>query len=222
MRSAPSWRRHLCGALALGGALLGAPGCQGKGETPAALRSIELVDQDGTVVGESSLAGQVLVLSFMFTSCPTVCPKLTQLLADARADLPNDVRERVRFVSVSVDPDNDTPEALKAFAKRHGADVPEWSFVRVAEQDLQILSSRLVVFEPGAPRGPAAHNLALYLFDRRGRLVQRYSGATTQPEQLAREIVALDGLKQPTAHAAGEQGRHVTLLPTSRPIRNQP
>ncbi len=167
-------------------------------------------------MGEGSLAGQVLLLSFMFTSCPTVCPKLTQLLADARADLPTDVRGRVRFVSVSVDPDNDTPEALKAFAKRYGADVPEWRFVRIAEQDLQILSSRLVVFEPGSPRGPAAHNLALYLFDRRGRLVQRYSGTTTQPEQLAREIVALDGLEQPTAHAAGEPGSHAVLRPTSR------
>jgi cytochrome oxidase Cu insertion factor (SCO1/SenC/PrrC family) len=172
-----------------------------------ALQNIELIDQDGRDVGASSLSGQVLVLSFMFTSCPTVCPKLTRLLADTRAQLPDDVRDRVRFLSVSVDPDNDAPEALKAFAKRHGADVPEWRFVRVHEQDLQILASRLVVFEPGTPRGPAAHNLTLYLFDRRGRLVQRYSGTTTQPEQLAREIVALDGLSQPTAHAAGEPAR---------------
>jgi protein SCO1/2 len=206
----------LCGALALGWALFGASGCEGRGESPAALQNIELVDQDGRDVRASSLSGQVLVLSFMFTSCPTVCPKLTQLLVDARRHLPNDMRERVRFLSVSVDPENDTTDALKAFAKRHGADVPEWRFVRMGDRDLQLLSSRLVVFEPSAPRGPAAHALSLYLFDRRGRLVQRYGGTTTQPEQLAREIVALDGLEQPSAHADGARNRHTTLRMTSQ------
>lgn len=135
------------------------------------------------------------MLSFMFTSCPSACPRLTRLLDGARVRLPDDVRARVRFLSVSVDPDNDTPEVLKAFAKKHRVDVPEWRFVRVDEGALDSLSRRLVVFEPGTAQVPSTHSLDVYLFDRKGRPVQRYSGATTQPEKLARELSALAALK---------------------------
>ena len=137
----------------------------------------------------------------MFTSCPVVCPKQTEALAEVRAALPEAVRERVRFVSVSVDPENDTPRALKRFARAHHADERGWSFVRSDPAGTERLTSRLAAFEPGAA-APSAHGTSLYLFDRGGRLVQRYRGAPLDVSHLARELTFLDDLKPSGARLA--------------------
>lgn len=183
----------------------GALACGRSSGVPEAFVDIPLVDQDGRVIRSSFFAGEVLVLNFMFTSCPSVCPRQTRLIAETRVHLPDHVAQRVRFLSVSVDPENDDARTLKAFAERWGADVPSWRFARVDERTLGELSKRLLVFEPGAPPQPAAHTSSLYLFDRAGRLVQRYGARASDPERLAREIVALDALGRPQARH-GDRG----------------
>ncbi len=165
-------------------------------------QGISFVDQNGAPVEVSALSEQALVVSFMFTSCPVVCPRHTKGLVETRAALPAAVRDRIRFVSVSVDPDNDTPQALKAFAQAHGADEPGWSFVRADAASTQRLTARLAAFEPGVAPTPSAHGTTLYLFDRGGRLVQRYRGAPLDVSHLARELVALDELKPSGARLA--------------------
>lgn len=192
------WRLPVRSWVALCWIVGGLSGCA-RPAAPPALEGIELVDQDGHVVSPAFLANEVLVLNFMFTSCQTVCPRATALLATARARLPEQVRQRVRFLSVSVDPDNDDPLALKSFATSQRVDVPGWRFVRVGESALAELSERVVVFDPGAPASPTAHNTDLFLFDRGGRLVQRYRGPGIDPERLAREIATLDALGRPNA-----------------------
>lgn len=177
--------------------------CERSHHVPEVLADIRFVDQDDRSIPSTFFADQVLVLNFMFTSCPSVCPRQTRLLVDARDHLPDHVLRRVRFLSVSVDPDNDDAEALEAFAKRMGADVPGWRFARVDERALGELSKRLLVFDPGARPEPSAHTSSSYLFDRAGRLVQRYGPTGIDPERLAREIVALDALGRPKARHDG-------------------
>jgi cytochrome oxidase Cu insertion factor (SCO1/SenC/PrrC family) len=201
---ATRWRSRWWVSLLAAGLSGSALGCADGAQGPAALGGIAFLDQDGRELRASSLAGEVLVLTFMFTSCPSACPRVTQLISEARALLPAEVRGRVRFLSVSVDPDNDTPGALKAFAERQRVDFPDWRFVRVDEHALDLVSKRLLVFEPTLPASPASHTLDLYVFDRAGRLVQRYSGTTTQPERLARELTALHALVRPSAQGGGE------------------
>lgn len=169
---------------------------------PAAFEEISLTDQDGATVLASALSNRPLLVGFMFTSCPVVCPKQTEALAEVRAALPTAVRERVRFVSISVDPENDTPRALKDFARAHRADESGWSFVRSDTAGTQLVVSRLGAFEPDAAPTPSAHGTSLYLFDRGGRLVQRYRGAPLDVSHLARELVLLDDLKPSGARLA--------------------
>lgn len=179
--------------LLLGGGL--SEGCRRAEQSgPEVFKDVAFRDQDARPVEAQSFAGEVLLLNFIFTSCPGVCPNLTRRLVEVRGHLAPEVRGRARFLSVSVDPDNDTSKALKSFAQRWRADVPHWSFVRVEPEALKVLAERLVVFEPGVERSPAAHNLNFYLFDRQGRLVQRYSGTSVDPRQLAHEINTLDAL----------------------------
>ena len=163
-------------------------------EAPTALASAALTDQDGRALTIADFHGKTLVFSFFFTSCPSVCPREAQALADVQRRLSPALKARVRFVSLSVDPDNDTPEALKRFALANGADLSDWSFVRSSEQATRALTKEFGVFDAAAKAKttPAGHTTAAYLFDGSGRLMQRYAGSPLDAARLAREIEQLD------------------------------
>ena len=95
------------------------------------LPAFQLSDERGAQLGRESLLGHVTIVDFIFTSCSTACP----LLSAEMAHLQDDVRrrglgDRVRLLSISVDPERDTPERLRAFAARYAADPTLWRFAR--------------------------------------------------------------------------------------------
>jgi cytochrome oxidase Cu insertion factor (SCO1/SenC/PrrC family) len=103
-----------------------------------------LLDQDGRprrFYGDV-LQGQVVCLSFIFTNCGEACPLIMQKLKRVRAQLGDRARE-VQFISLSVDPENDTPAALKAFAAKHDATGPGWTFLTGSRTDLATVHKRL-------------------------------------------------------------------------------
>ena len=83
-----------------------------------------LVDQNAENFTFSTLDKDVTVVAFIFTACPDVCPVITQSLRLVQEGLSESDAERVGFVSISVDPDRDTPEALTKFTERHGVSWP--------------------------------------------------------------------------------------------------
>jgi protein SCO1/2 len=124
-------RVQRCKAIAAGlllAALLA--GCGKSPELPrvAQVPAFELRDQDGARVTRESLRGRVWVANFMFTSCPDVCPILTAKMAGVRTRLVGD-RVPVRIVSFTVDPQTDTPEVLKQYARERSADFEDWRFL---------------------------------------------------------------------------------------------
>ena len=106
-----------------------------------------LTNSDGAPLSQQQLAGSVWVADFIFTQCPGMCPVLSAQMARVQKALPSSA---VRLVSFSVDPKNDTPEALRAYADRFGADQDRWLFVtgqRDALYDLIQRGFRLAVAE---------------------------------------------------------------------------
>lgn len=161
---------------------------------PSALFSAALTDQDGRTLTLADFREKTLIFSFFFSSCPSVCPKETQQLAEVQRRLAPDLRQRVQFVSLSVDPENDTPVALHRFAIANGASLSDWSFVRAGEPSTRRATKELAAFDAagsGQPT-PGAHTTAVYLFDGNGRLMQRYAGSPLDVPRLAREIEQLD------------------------------
>lgn len=177
---------------------LAAIGCQRRtneaGQAPAALSSATLTDQDGKTHHFAEFEGKSVVLSFFFASCPSVCPRETRALADVQRRLSPALRGRVQFLSLTVDPDNDTPDKLKTFARENAADLQTWSFVRATASATTALAKELAVFSgPGqAEAAPVGHGTSVYLFDGRGHLKQRYAGSPLDVPRLAREIEQLD------------------------------
>ncbi len=85
-----------------------------------------LSDQDGNQISLRDYSGNVVVVMFIFTRCPDVCPVTTQNLGEV-SDILGDEMDGVTFLSISVDPEYDTHERLKSFAQKHGVDWPHLS-----------------------------------------------------------------------------------------------
>ena len=92
-----------------------------------------LIDQDGQTVTLNRSSGEIIVVAFIFTRCTNVCPVITQSLRSVQQGLSPEYSADVEFMSISVDPDYDTPEQLKAFTELHDAN---WSHLT---GDLEVL-----------------------------------------------------------------------------------
>lgn len=94
----------------------------------ATIGAWSLVDHNGEPFGSEQLEGKVWVADFFFTRCPSVCPELTRKMKEVQTSLRR-VDDNVHYVSFSVDPKHDTPEVLRAYAKKMDIDTKDWTLV---------------------------------------------------------------------------------------------
>lgn len=177
-----TWPR-LAGLLSLVAAAGLAASMLMPGRTPGPLPVIaeipdfSLVDAEGRTVTRADLLGRPWVADLVFTGCSGICPRMTRemkLLQDQTGGLPD-----LRLVSISVDPENDTPERLLDYARRNGADASRWTFLtgdratiwKVANEGM-----KLPAFEGDVSRGDEAvvHSPRFVLVDREGRVRGAY------------------------------------------------
>ena len=90
------------------------------------LSRFELIERNGELVKSEQLLGQPYVVSFFFSTCPSICVQQNQKLKELQEAFKG---EGVRFVAISVDPETDTPEVLTEYAARFGADAEQWLFI---------------------------------------------------------------------------------------------
>ena len=104
------------------------------------LPAFSLVGMDGKPFGSQELHGQVYIASFFFTSCRSICPAIMHGMGRLQAGLSERNVQGVRLVSISVDPEHDTPEILSAYAKEMGVDPGRWTLLTGdAEQVRQLV-----------------------------------------------------------------------------------
>ena len=99
---------------------------------PGKAPDFSLVDQYGNVVNLTDYEDKILVVSFIYTSCPDICPAFTYQLKKLSEELGEDYGESVEFLSITVDPERDTPEKLASFASNSNAD---WKFLTSVSND---------------------------------------------------------------------------------------
>jgi protein SCO1 len=103
-----------------------------------AVPSFTLTDGAGQPFGTAQLDGHVWVIDFIFTTCAEVCPRMTEEMSRLQSWLINrSLDQRVRLVSVSVDPERDTPEKLRAYAHQFHARPDTWTFVTGPQQTIE-------------------------------------------------------------------------------------
>ncbi|HYQ81123.1 MAG TPA: SCO family protein [Anaeromyxobacteraceae bacterium] len=99
----------------------------------AELPRFELTDEGGRPFGSRDLQGKVWVASFIFTRCPTICPRITARMAEVQRRT-QQLAPALHLVSFSVDPGYDTPERLRDYARAHHASPRLWSFLTGPEE----------------------------------------------------------------------------------------
>ena len=106
---------------------------------------LEVVDQNGKKLRFYSdvLKGRVVLINFIFTNCPDACPMVTHKLMQVRNMLVPAIKDDVWFISVSVDPERDTPEAMKEFAEKQGVDQSRWIFLTGSKENLTYIVKQL-------------------------------------------------------------------------------
>ena len=90
------------------------------------LSRFELIERSGKTVTSEDLLGEPYVVSFFFSTCPSICIQQNQKLKELQDQFEG---KGVRFVAISVDPETDTPETLREYAARFGADKDQWLFM---------------------------------------------------------------------------------------------
>lgn len=136
----------------------------------------------GRAVTLSAHRGQVIALTFLYTTCPDVCPLTATRFRAAQAELQSDA-SRVTFIAVSVDPDRDTPKAVQDFSTAHGL-AANWYYLVGARAQL---SPVWAAYGIGVQAGSTTvtHNDAVYLIDARGR-----ERVLLHSEDLARDLTS--------------------------------
>lgn len=106
---------------------------------------VEVIDQNGKQLRFYSdvLKDRVVLINFIFTNCQDYCPMVTSKLAQTRQLMAESIKDDVWYISVSVDPDRDTPEAMKEFARKQKVDESRWIFLTGDKQNLDFIVKRL-------------------------------------------------------------------------------
>ncbi len=150
-----------------------------------ALPEFALTDQNGRTVTRADLLGRVTVVDFFFTHCPFVCPMMSHNMLGLQRELAGD---GVRFLSVSVDPANDTTERMLEYAKGLGADLRVWTFARGDIDTVRAISetgltlgvaedpSRSVTLGDGRTMNNIAHSSKFVLIGPEGEALAMGSG----------------------------------------------
>jgi protein SCO1/2 len=116
----------------------------------------------------SSLRGKVVVLTFIYTRCPDVCPLTAETFRATQGELGSDA-DSVVFVAVSTDPDGDTPQAVQAFSSAHRLD-RNWHYLIGSRAQLaKVWTDYGIVANPDPGLPTVTHTDAVFLIDKQGR-----------------------------------------------------
>jgi protein SCO1/2 len=116
---------------------------------------------------------------------------LTPMMSFVQDQLGRDFGEKIVFVSVTVDPERDTPEVLREYAQAFGADPAGWFFVTGPPDVIRDLTGRYGVFASKAENGNIDHTFLTSIIDARGILRVQYLGVRFDPEEFRRDLLNL-------------------------------
>ena len=147
---------------------------------------VQLEDQTGAMVTLAKYRGSPVIVTMLYTTCPHVCPLIVSTVKLTERELDEEERRQLRVLTISVDPERDTPLALKEYLERHRVDANRWSMTRPDAQDLRAIAGILGIKYKRLPDGEFNHSTKLTLLDENGIVVAGTSRlGNVDPEFLA-------------------------------------
>lgn len=147
--------------------------------------------QDGKTIEFKNLKGKPLVVVMIYTACRTACPRLVADMRMIEEKVSSNKGKDIQYVLVSIDPKNDTPERLKAFAKENGMENEKWLFLQGTEDGVRDFANILAVKYKQINPIDFSHSNIISVFDRQGVMKYQKEGLGLVSEEIVNKIVAV-------------------------------
>ncbi len=172
------------------------PGPPKKGEVgrkvvKTSVPDFTLINQDGKDFRFASLRGKVVLVTFVYTTCPDLCPLLTAKFAQIQQKLKGEKKSGYFLLSITTDPDTDKPSVLRAYGTRYGADLNSWAFVTGDKKKLSKVWNGFGLKVKKLSNGQVQHIGLTVLIDREGRRRVNYFGDKWQEKEVLKDMRAL-------------------------------
>lgn len=167
----------------------------GKGPLP----NFVLKDQLGRTLTQKELEGKIVVADFFFASCTSICPKMSVNMARAQERF-SKYKDKVLFLSISVDPERDTVEVLSDYGRRYSADPKRWLLATGDRKQIYDLAAAFLLGVAEAGDGQFIHSDYWVLVDTKRRIRGYYRGTeAASVKEILRDIKNLDREKSPSS-----------------------
>jgi protein SCO1/2 len=190
--------RHSCNfvIVALLTGVIALTACHGDDETgsfPAAnkndcLPNMTLLDQNGRGVNLASLKGEFVLINFVYTRCADTCPMLTAKMAQVEKKLAPELGKKVRLVSVTLDPEHDTPAQLLKYANAYGANGADWIFLTGTPAQVDAYLAVFTIKRYHVADGSIDHVTTSFLLGPDGHQIRQYDGIAVTASTLAADV----------------------------------
>ena len=132
--------------------------------------------EEGNVIELKDLKGKTLVMVMIYTSCKAACPRLVSDIRNIEAVIPDEKLKNIQFVFVSIDPETDTSERLKAFAKENYMDEEQWTFLQGTKSGVREFANVLSVKYKEISPIDFSHSNIISVFNAQGELKYQQEG----------------------------------------------
>lgn len=160
-------------------------------EVRLSVNDFTLVDQNARRFEFKSLSNKIVVISFAYTSCTDVCPLLTAAVRQVQSRLRAMERDNVYLLTITTEPEIDSPEIFAAYAKRYGAEFSNWSFLTGKVVELQQVWKNFGVQVNRRGRGIVEHTPLTVIVDRHKRMRYVYIGPSPDPNAVLADVDVL-------------------------------
>ncbi|MED4779241.1 SCO family protein [Brevibacillus choshinensis] len=160
----------------------------------ATLPSISLETLDGDAYSLSPKPGSLRLVELIYTRCPDVCPTTTVKMVQLQKRLKevNLMGNGIEFLTVSIDPQNDTPDVLRKYANQLGIDAQGWSMLRGDDRSIQTVTSSLGFIASKTEDGFITHTTSTYLVNENNEVIRKFGmGDDFDPEQIYQQLMNL-------------------------------
>jgi protein SCO1/2 len=144
--------------------------------------------QNGENLEMKDLKGKVLVMVMIYTSCKSACPRLVADMRNIEQRLPENIKENVKLVLVSIDPAVDTPKRLKAFAIENKMEGNQWLFLRSSEENTREFAAVLAVNYKKISPLDFSHSNIISVFNADGELAYQQEGLGVNSDETIKKI----------------------------------
>lgn len=147
-----------------------------------------MTDSQGRAFNRSTLAGKVWIADFIYTNCPAECPRMTAQMHKVERQVRGE--SDVQLISISVDPEHDSPPVLNDFASRFGGPTNQWTFLTGSPATVHLIAYQ--TFHVGDVIGKIEHSTKFVLVDKNGYIRGYYSSLyEDELSQLLKDVEVL-------------------------------